>query len=289
MKILLLGSKGQLGQDLKRSLSTISSVIPLNKKDGNLLDIKNLLKNIDATNPDVIVNAAAYTAVDRAEEEKNIALKTNFESVKEISKYCFQKNKILIHFSTDYVFDGKSKNQLSENDQTNPINYYGHTKLLGDLAILNSGCKHLIFRISWVYSPHGNNFPNTIIKLCSNRDSLKIVNDQFGSPTSTEFVANTVSECIDKKINKGIGNFGLYNLTPNGTISWFDFALEIIKHEEIKGKSFLCPSHKIQSIPSKEFPTKASRPTYSKLSTNKIKKDYLIDIDDWSFYYKKLF
>ena len=289
MKILLLGSKGQLGQDLQRSLSTISSVISLDKKDGNLLHTENLIENIDAINPDLIVNAAAYTAVDRAEDEKDIALETNFKAVKEISKYCFQKNKILIHFSTDYVYDGRSKNQLSENDKTKPINYYGHTKLLGDLAILNSGCKHLIFRISWVYSPHGNNFPNTIIKLCSNNDSVKIVNDQFGSPTSTKFIADTVSECINRKINKGVGNFGLYNLTPNGTISWYDFALEIIKHEEIKGKSFLCPSHKIQPISSKEFPTKALRPTYSKLSTNKIQKDYSIDIHDWSIYYKKLF
>ena len=219
MKILLLGSKGQLGQDLQRSLSTISSVISLDKKDGNLLHTENLLEIIDAINPDLIVNAAAYTAVDRAEDEKDIALETNFKAVKEISKYCFQKNKILIHFSTDYVYDGRSKNQLSETDKTKPINYYGHTKLLGDLAIINSGCKHLIFRISWVYSPHGNNFPNTIIKLCSNNDSVKIVNDQFGSPTSTKFIADNVSECINRKINKGVGNFGLYNLTSNGTIS----------------------------------------------------------------------
>lgn len=289
MNILLLGSGGQLGIDLHKSLSNIGTVIAFDRKKGDLLDTQSLVNNFNIIKPDIIVNAAAYTAVDRAEDEKDIALKINSESLESISSYCFENDILLVHFSTDYVFDGKSESPILEIDQTKPINFYGHTKLLGDLVVVNSGCKHLIFRISWVFSPHGNNFPNTILNLCSERKKLRIVNDQFGSPTSTHFIANVVSRCIHKKMVEGIGDLGIYNLTPRGTTNWFDFAVKIIRHAESKGKSFLCPSNKIEPISSDQFPTKAKRPNYSKLSTQKIENDYLIDINHWSFYYEKLF
>lgn len=284
-----MGSSGQLGIDLLKTLNKIGSVTSLNKSNGDLLKLDELFKTFENIKPNVIVNAAAYTLVDKAEEENDLALKINYESIKEISTYCYKNNITLVHFSTDYVFDGKSEKPIKESHPTNPINFYGYTKELADNAIVNSRCNHFIFRISWVYSKHGKNFPNTIIELCSTKKIVSIVDDQFGSPTSTDFIAKVVADCLYKKIKNNIGSYGIYNLTTNGIVSWYEFATTIIEHAEKKGKRFLCPAKKLQPIKSSQFPTAAKRPIYSKLCNKKIIYVFSVDINSWFSYYEKVF
>ncbi len=272
-KIVVTGATGQLGSELKslhHSFKEYNWVfadrtqIALDNLD--LLDIQ-----LKAIKPDVIINCGAYTAVDKAEVEQELANTINHLSIGRISNYTKENKVKLIHISTDYVFDGTSSTPLKEESKTHPINTYGETKRLGELACLENNPESIIIRTSWVYSKFGNNFVKVMQKLMSEKDSISVVNDQIGSPT----YAKDLAEAIIKILNSKKWIPGIYNYSNEGEISWFDFAKDI---KEIK--NLTC---EIIGIPTSEYPTTAKRPKYSLLDKSKIKSTFDIEIP----HYKK--
>jgi len=195
MKILLLGANGQVGYELQRTLLTLGELKSCTRKQANLENLEGLRSLIQDYRPNVIVNAAAYTAVDRAESDQNKAELINSTAVGILAQEAKSLDAWLVHYSTDYIFDGEKLNAYVESDTTNPINVYGSTKCKGEELIASSGCKHLIFRTSWVYGSHGDNFAHTMISLFQEKDELSIVNDQIGVPTSAELIADVTSDC----------------------------------------------------------------------------------------------
>ena len=271
-KILVTGGNGQLGSEL-RSLSLIHNqyqwiFTDLNELD--LSDIENLESNISKICPCIIINCAAYTSVDKAESENELATIVNFKAVDIISKWSSKNKKKLIHISTDYVFDGNSDHPLNEDAVTSPINYYGHTKLEGEKVCQKNDINSIIIRTSWVYSSFGNNFVKTMSNLMLIKDSINVVIDQIGSPT----YAADLAEVILKIINNEKWIPGLYHYSNEGEISWFDFANDIKHLGNYKTK--------VKSILSKEYLTAAKRPKYSILDKTKIKEIYNIKLP----YYK---
>ncbi|MDB0022468.1 dTDP-4-dehydrorhamnose reductase [Flavobacteriaceae bacterium] len=268
MKILVTGSDGQLGleiQNISKKYNTFDWVFStVNSLDFSRLDhIKCFL---DTVNPCYIINCAAYTNVDKAEAEPKIADLINHQAVDVISKWTTENNKKLIHISTDYVFNGFSKNPIDENSNTDPLNEYGRSKLKGEQVCLNNDSNSIIIRTSWLYSSYRNNFVKIMIKLMEKRDSLNVVNDQFGSPTYAADLADTILKIINFK------NWfsGLYHYSNEGEITWFDFANEI--------KYLNNFTIQINGVPSEEYPVAAKRPKYSLLDKTKIKNIYNIKV-----------
>lgn len=269
MKILVLGSNGQLGKCLQdRYLGSSKNIIFLSK---NSLDITNFSKLREVflnEMPNYIINASAYTLVDESEDFFNIAQEINYEAVESISKLAHEINSVLIHVSTDYVFDGFSSEPYKETAKTNPLTKYGLSKLNGERSILNSGCNSIIIRTAWVFSEHGNNFLKTMISLGKSKNELKIVNDQIGAPTYAQDLASTIVEIIDFiDKTKGFKNWGIYNFCGDTICSWFDFASLIFK--EAKNQNIKTPKE-LWAVNSSNFITKAQRPKYSVLTNNKI-------------------
>ncbi len=291
MKTLLFGADGQVGYHLQKSLPKLGQLISYNRQDADLRDLEKLKTIIKDVSPDMIVNAAAYTAVDKAEDDIGSAFKINAEAVELMALEAKELNSWLIHYSTDYVFDGKATSPYIEDAQAQPLNVYGWTKLQGENATLNSDCKHLIFRTSWVYSDRRSNFVKTILALASDKETLNIVNDQIAVPTSAEFIAQTTTHCLKQVNNDEVSlpdNSGLYHLTPSGCISWYDFACFIIEEAEKQGFPLRLKRSKIEPIASSEYYTPAKRPSYSLLDNSKIREDFNVEIPDWKFYVKKL-
>lgn len=291
MKILLLGANGQVGQQLQRSLVSIGRVIPCTREQIDLNNMDQLRKLIRNFNPDVIVNAAAYTAVDDADDDIGLAHRINAESVGLMAQEARFLNSWLIHYSTDYVFDGTQTQPYSEAAMPNPLNVYGWTKLQGEELITKSGCNHLIFRTSWVYGTERNNFAKTVLRLASELHEFKIVNDQFGVPTSASLIAEITSQCI-RKLNS-IANLkqevsGIYNLTPSGCISWYGFACFLVEEAEKHGLPLIAKSKNIIPIPSSEYPTRAKRPKYSLLDNSKIQQEFDLKLPGWKHHAQKL-
>ncbi len=270
MNILLLGASGQVGSELSRTLQPLGHVIACTRKQIDLSDLTTLNQQINTINPDIIVNAAAYTAVDRAETEKNLANTINHDAVALLAQWCANNNRWLIHYSTDYVFDGQKNSPYEENDPINPINVYGETKALGENAIRAAKCPHLILRTSWVYGLCGHNFPNTILRLAKEKDCLNIVGDQIGVPTSAELIADVTALILNRIITSTDFNSGTYHLTPSGATTWYDFADYLIKDK-----------NKIKRITTAEYPTPAKRPLNSLLNTQKITEDFGIVLPAW--------
>lgn len=265
-KILVTGSNGQLGSEL-REISLFQDQyewVFTDWQELNLSDLQNLADNITAISPDIIINCAAYTAVDKAEEEFELADVINHQAVAIIAKWTFTNNCKFIHVSTDYVFDGNSSIALNENAPTSPINVYGKTKLAGENACLIENLKSIIIRTSWVYSSYGANFVKTMSRLMKEKDSLNVVNDQIGSPTYAADLAHAILDIL-KHSN---WQAGIYNYSNEGEISWHEFALAI---QEIGG--FEC---KVSGIASSQYPTPAKRPAYSLLDKSKVKATYSI-------------
>ena len=285
MKILLLGANGQVGWQLRRSLVTIGEVIPCTRSEINIEENNKLIKLIRQYNPSVIVNASAYTAVDKAEKEKERAESINSVAVGVLAKEARELDALLVHYSTDYIFDGKKLGSYNEDDTPNPISVYGKTKLSGERKIIESGCNHLIFRTSWVYSERGVNFIKTIIRLAKERKELKIISDQIGSPTSADFIADITVQCILQNLAKKKKN-GIFNLTANGEVSWHGFAQFILEElYDMKIKLQATPD-KVIPIPTSEYPLPAKRPPYSKLDTKKITQTFNINIPNWEYHAK---
>ncbi len=278
MKILVLGSKGQLGRCLKDQLkNTDYEVIYSSREQIDITNFKRTKNKILEISPEVIINASAYTAVDKAEKDQKTANLINHLAVKNIADICSQQSYWLIHVSTDYVFDGIAKIPYRENDKTNPQGVYGETKLNGELAIQASGCKHIIIRTAWVFSEYGNNFLKTMLVLGREHDELSIVGDQIGCPTYAQDIAIAIV-LIVCKLNLNEEIHGIYHFCGDSACSWYEFAKEIFNqlnmYEQI-------PVPTIKAVTTEEYPTLAKRPKFSVMDNKKIQKNFDIAPSDW--------
>jgi len=278
-RILVTGANGQLGSELGVIAEKYSNYewVFADRTKITLDDLDLLQNQLERIKPNIILNSGAYTAVDRAESEKDLAFKINHLAVELIAKYALENNAKLIQISTDYVFDGSSSIALDEEAETNPINVYGESKLAGEIACLNENPESIIIRTSWVYSKFGNNFVKTMQRLMQEREEINVVNDQIGSPTYAADLAQAMIDIIES--SKWIP--GVYNYSNEGEISWYEFALSI--------KEFGGYNCKVGGIPSALYPTPAKRPSFSLLNKEKIKAIYNLNIPNYKESLKKMF
>lgn len=284
MKILLFGKNGQLGWELQRSLAPLGTVVALDVDSedycGNFVNLDGIVQTVHTVAPDVIVNAAAYTAVDKAEAETELAQVLNASAPAVLAQEAKRRDAWLVHYSTDYVFDGSSEHAWVETDFPNPLNVYGKTKLAGDIAIRETGCKHLIFRTSWVYGTHGDNFAKTALRLAQEREQLKIVSDQFGAPTGAELLADVTAHCLHQARQRPEVS-GLYHLATSGVTTWFDYACFVIEFARKVGLNIKVAPEAIKPISTNAYPLPAPRPSNSRLNTNKLQTTFNLILPDW--------
>ncbi len=277
MKILVLGGNGQLGRCLRDHLdNTTYEVIYTSREQINITNFEETKNKVVGIAPHLIINTAAYTAVDKAEENAEIANLVNNLAVNNIAQICSSLDIWLVHVSTDYVFDGLSEIPYKENDITNPQGVYGMTKLKGELAIQNSSCKHTIIRTSWVFSEYGNNFVKTMLRLGEDRDELRIVEDQFGSPTYAQDIARSIVEIVPQLNLQNTS--GLYHYCGDRSCSWYTFATKIF--ERAKAHNLRTPSV-INPIETNAYSTNAKRPSFSVLDCSKIESEFGVRVSDW--------
>lgn len=291
MKILLLGKNGQVGWELQRSLAPLGQLWACNRHEADLEDLPGLRRIVQEYRPDIIVNAAAYTAVDKAETEVDKAYQINVEAVNLLAQEARKLGAWFIHYSTDYVFDGIKTDAYTEEDKPNPQSVYGKTKLQGEEAIGRSGCKHLIFRTGWVYAARGTNFVKTMLRLSQERDKLAVVEDQIGAPTSAELIANITSQSIERiiqnqSLEKNIS--GIYHLVSGGETSWYGFAKYLISHARKSGLRFQVAAENIHPISTADYPLAAVRPANSRLDTHKLCSTFSFKLPAWQFHVDKL-
>jgi dTDP-4-dehydrorhamnose reductase len=284
MKILLLGKNGQVGWELQRSLAPLGDVLALDSKSidycGDLNDLEGIAATVRAYAPDVIVNAAAYTAVDKAESEPEQAQRVNAEAVAVLADEAQQLGAWLVHYSTDYVFDGSGAQPWQETDAVAPLSVYGASKLAGEQAIQASGCKQLIFRTSWVYAARGNNFAKTMLRLARERDSLSVIADQFGAPTSAELLADISAHALRSVMHEpSLG--GLYHLAASGETNWHDYARFVLEQAEAAGVTLKVAPQQIAAIATSAYPTAARRPLNSRLNTAKLQNAFALNLPHW--------
>lgn len=283
MKILLLGKSGQVGWELQRALAPLGELVALDRQGenglcGDLADLDGLRKTIRSLQPDVIVNAAAYTAVDQAESEPELAYLINALAPQVMADAMRERNGWLVHYSTDYVFDGTGTEPWCETDQPAPLNQYGQSKLQGELAIAQSGCQHLIFRTSWVYAVRGNNFAKTMLRLAAEREQLNVIDDQIGAPTGAELLADVTAHALMQAIAQPQLS-GLYHLAAAGQTSWRGYARYVI--EQARSMGTVLKVQCIEPIPTTAYPTPATRPHNSKLDTRKLRQSFALQLPDW--------
>ena len=278
MKILVLGSKGQLGQCLNDQLAiTEHDVVYTSRGQIDIAEFEVTKAQMLKISPDIVINATAYTAVDKAEEERQAADRINHLAVANISSICNQLDCWLIHVSTDYVFDGNSEVPYKEDNPTNPQGVYGDSKLKGEVAIEASGCKYLIIRTAWVYSEYGNNFLKTMLRLGADRDELSIVGDQIGCPTYAQDIAKSIVSILSCLNLKGSSS-GIYHYCGDEPCSWYEFARTIFLEAEVQGLK--TPSY-VKSITTADYPTPAIRPAYSVLDCTKIESVFDVTRSNW--------
>ena len=283
MRVLLFGKNGQVGWELDRSLQPLGEIIALDREDADFSNPDDLRNVVRKSNPDIIVNAVAYTAVDKAESDVGVATSINSLAPGILAEEAMAIDALLIHYSTDYVFDGEKSEPYTEEDIPNPINVYGRTKLAGERAIQSSGCKYLIFRTSWVYASRGHNFLLTILKLAEEREDLSIVADQIGAPTSARLIADTTILCIQQSIKErvaGAFSSGLYHLTASGETSWHGFTQEIVSLAR-SSLSMSLTLKELKAIPTADYPTPAKRPMNSQLSLTKLESIFAVKMPNW--------
>lgn len=269
MRLLLTGSSGQVGSALLQTLPALGAVIARTRPALDLANPDSIRQAVREAKPEVIVNAAAYTAVDQAEKEEPLAKAVNAEAVAVLAEEAASRGALLVHFSTDYVFDGEKPSPYLESDPTNPLNAYGRSKLAGEQAIQRSGCRHLIFRTSWVYSNTGKNFLLTMLRLARERKELRVVDDQHGAPTSSRALADAVPAAITAVL-RDPSLAGLYHMTAQGRTTWCGFARAIIGERA-----------KVVPISSSEYPAPARRPRNSVLDNGKLEKSFGIRLPSW--------
>lgn len=276
IRILLTGSNGQVGWELQRSLQPLGEVFAFDHGGFDLENPDSMRTVLREIKPDIIVNPAAYTAVDRAESETERATAINATAPGILAEIAKQQDALLIHYSTDYVFDGSQAAAYGEDDPVCPINAYGRGKLAGEQAIQAAGCRHLIFRCSWVYGLRGQNFLRTMLRLARERDELRIVADQTGAPTWCRMIAETTALAIARYT----GQQGVYHLAAAGATTWYGFATAIISTAHHLGLLEKSPS--IRRITSADFPTPACRPANSRLNCNRLRHDFTLQQPDWA-------
>ncbi len=280
MKILLLGKNGQVGTELQRSLKPLGEIIALSRNEANLDDPRGLTETLNRYAPDIIVNAAAYTAVDKAEEDQASAFKINSEAVATLADYARDSGILLVHYSTDYVFDGEKPGAYVETDTPNPQSVYGRSKRAGEQAILDSQCKALVFRTSWVFSAHGNNFIKTILRLAAEKESLNIVADQVGAPTSAGLIADVTARAI-AGYQAGAIKDGIYHLTATGETSWHGLASQVVQQALANGANLKLVPGDINAIPTEAYPLPAKRPKNSRLNTRALSSALDLALPNW--------
>ena len=277
MRILVIGTGGQVGHELMNTLMPLGQVRGVDYPEIDLADVDAVAALCRETGPQLIVNAAAYTAVDKAESEPALALAINGTAPGVLAEEARRLDALLVHYSTDYVFDGTKRRPYSEDDVPAPLNEYGRSKLAGDLAIAQSGCKHLIFRTSWVYGPRGKNFLLTMLGLAAGREELRIVADQHGAPTSSVFLAEATARALRSIPQKGVAS-GVYNLSAAGQTTWAGFAQAIFERATAR-PGFRCP--RVVPIRTSEYPTPARRPAYSALAHRKFTRAFGFAPTSW--------
>ena len=281
MKIVLLGAKGQVGSELQRSVANIGTMVVTTRNEVNFESLSTVRSLLLQEKPHIVINAVAYTQVDKAELEPELAHRVNVDTVEVIANEVKKNNGLLIHYSTDYVFDGKNNKPYYEKDRPNPLNVYGKTKWLSEQVIAQSGCNYLIFRTSWIHAPQGNNFINTFLKLMHDRETIHIVDDQTGTPTSAELIADITAQVLRKIVSSNTIDpslKGIYHLTACGMTNWYDYACLIVKMAQRLGHSF---KGSLIPIRSSDYKSLAIRPTYSVLNTEKLRTTFNIILPDW--------
>jgi dTDP-4-dehydrorhamnose reductase len=286
MKILLLGKNGQVGWELQRSLAPLGEVLALDRRStphgGDLSQPERLAQTVREWRPDVIVNAAAHTAVDKAESEPDVARCLNATAPAALAQAAAEVGAWLVHYSTDYVFNGQGDLPWQEGDATGPLSVYGQTKLEGEQAIAASGCKHLIFRTSWVYAARGGNFAKTMLRLAAERERLTVINDQHGAPTGADLIADVTAHAIRQVMaNSAPTLAGIYHLVASGETTWHGYASHVISQARNIQPELGLKVSDIAPVPTSAFPTPAQRPLNSRLSTHKLQQAFGLVLPPW--------
>jgi dTDP-4-dehydrorhamnose reductase len=279
MKILLIGKNGQVGWELRRTLAPLAEVVAVDYPEINFTDVPALRKFVAATRPAVVVNAAAYTAVDKAETETELCRQVNAVAPGVLAEEAKKLGALMVHYSTDYIFDGTKTSPYVETDAPNPLGAYGRTKLEGDQAVRASGANHLIFRLCWVYGARGQNFMLTMQRLAREREKLRVVGDQFGCPTWSRMIAETTALALKQALSGADASKfnGDYHLAASGRANWHEFAsriIELMPETERKCRA-------VEKITTAEYPTPAKRPAYSVLDCGKLQTTFGLRLPDW--------
>ncbi|WP_313463231.1 dTDP-4-dehydrorhamnose reductase [Pseudomonas nitroreducens] len=290
-KILLLGANGQVGWELQRALAPLAQLVVCDRNKADLGDLPGLERLIAAEAPDVIVNAGAYTAVDKAESDAQNARQINADAVGVMARAAREANAWLVHYSTDYVFDGSGNTPFDEDAQTGPLGVYGQTKLEGEIAIRESGCRHLILRTSWVFASRGANFAKTMLRLAKDRDELRVIADQIGAPTSAELIADTTALMLLKLSNDSDLNAsasGTYHLVASGETSWHGYASYVVGEAIRLGQELRTTPERISPIATSEYPLPARRPANSRLANGKLQKTFGLVLPQWQYHVQRM-
>jgi dTDP-4-dehydrorhamnose reductase len=289
MKILLLGKNGQVGWELQRALAPLGELVALDRAGaeglvGDLAQPQALARTVATLRPQVIVNAAAYTAVDKAESDVTLARCINAEAPGALAQAAAACGALLVHYSTDYVFDGSGAQPWREDDATGPLSVYGQTKLEGEQVIVASGCQHLIFRTSWVYGARGGNFAKTMLRLARERDELKVIDDQIGAPTGADLLSDVTAHAVRQALASKAGGAslsGLYHLAAAGETSWCAYARFVLTQAQAMGVALKVGAAQVQAIPTSAYPTPARRPHNSRLDTTRLRKTFGLTLPHW--------
>ncbi|WP_349616763.1 dTDP-4-dehydrorhamnose reductase [Azotobacter salinestris] len=288
MRILLLGRNGQVGWELQRALAPLGELVALDRHGGqglcgDLADLDALAATVRKIAPDAIVNAAAYTAVDKAESEPELALRINGEAPGLLAREAARLGAWLVHYSTDYVFDGSGEQPWREEAPTGPLSVYGRSKLAGELAIAASGARALVFRTSWVYAARGGNFARTMLRLARERDQLRVIADQIGAPTGAELIADVTAHALRQAMGSADGATlgGVYHLAAAGETSWCEYARFVLHQAEQAGEPLKVGHGQIEAIPTSAYPTPAQRPLNSRLDTRKLRETFGLHLPHW--------
>ena len=289
MKILVTGKNGQVGHELMRSLKPLGDVVGVDVKECDFRQSAAIEMMLQKIKPDIIVNPAAYTAVDLAENEPTTAHAINAQAPKILARYASRENIPMIHFSTDYVFDGKKPQPYLEDDEVNPASVYGKTKWLGEDAVRKMVAKHIILRTSWVFGVHGENFLKTMLKLANERERLSIVSDQIGSPTSARLLADAVVDIIKQLAEPGsYRKYGTYHIVCKGETSWYDYAKLVVETANQLGMPIKLKPEMVKPIKTVDYPLPAARPMNSRLSTKKIIETFGLSLPTWQTEVKRV-
>lgn len=283
MKILLTGKHGQVGFELQRALAPLGEIVAVDHHECDLADPAAIRRLVAEVAPQIIVTPAAYTAVDKAESEPELAHAINATAPGILGQEAKKLGALVVHYSTDYVFDGTKQGAYTEDDVPNPQSVYGKTKRAGEQALQQSGADHLIFRTSWVFGAHGGNFAKTMLRLAAERDALKIVADQYGAPTSAALLADVTAQAIGRYQREGRASFpfGLYHLVAGGLTTWYAYAQTVVRAAEAAGKPLKLKAADIVPIATTDYPLPASRPANSHLDTSRLQAAFGLHLPDW--------